>query len=197
MRLVPPIAAAALSLWAVPVLAAKGDPGAGQQKAQVCLACHGQEGISEMPGIPSLAGQRDQFLQWQLVFFRSGRRENPLMSPLASGLSDEDIRDLGAYFSSLQPPGAQTTPDDDRALGDQGRTIAETHHCAACHLDSFEGNQAAARLTHQRGDYLVKALADYRSAARPSTGVAAMNEAASGLSDADIAALAHYLATLP
>ena len=69
--------------------------------------------------------------------------------------------------------------------------------CAACHTDNFAGKQAAARLTRQREDYLVKALADYRSGARPSTGVAAMNEAAAGLSDPEIAALAHYLVTLP
>ena len=60
--------------------AAPGDPEAGRQKAELCAACHGEKGISAMPGVPSLAGQTDQFIQWQLVFFRSGRRENPLMA---------------------------------------------------------------------------------------------------------------------
>jgi cytochrome c553 len=198
MRPVFPIAAAMLSLWVLPALAAKGDPAAGQAKAEACQGCHGEKGISEMAGIPSLAGQQDQFLEWQLVFFRSGRRKNDLMSPMAADLSDVDIRNLGAYFSSLPSP-ATLPPvhDDNTALHAQGAAVAEAHHCATCHTDNFTGKAAAASLAHQREDYLVKALSDYRSEARPSTGVAAMTEAAAGLSDPDIAALAHYLATVP
>ncbi len=186
-----------LCLWALPALAAKGDPVAGQAKAEACLSCHGEKGISEMPGIPSLAGQQDQFLEWQLVFFRSGRRKNELMSPMAANLSDVDVRDLGAFFASLPSPATMPpVHDDNPALHDQGAAVAVAHHCAACHTDNFTGKAAAASLAHQREDYLVKALSDYRSEARPSTGVAAMTEAAAGLSDTDIAALAHYLATV-
>lgn len=174
--------------------ARKGDVAAGKETAQVCLACHGETGVSETEGIPSLAGQTDNFLQWQLVFFRSGQRKNELMSPQAANLSDEDIRNLGAYFNSLTPP-PKVTDDSNPELSKAGQAVAEQHHCSSCHLDSFEGKQAAARLVNQREDYLAKALSDYRSAARPSTGVAAMTEAASGLSDDDIKALAHFLAT--
>jgi cytochrome c553 len=184
---------AALCLHALPVAAAS-DPAAGQQKAVVCQACHGAAGVSQLSGIPSLAGQQDKFLQWQLVFFRSGRRDNAIMTPLAGTLSDEDVRNLGAYYASLPPPQAVTTAQTQDGVG---AALAEQHHCAACHGDHFLGKQAAARIANQREDYLVHALADYRSGARPSTGVAAMTEAASGLSDDDIAALAHYLATLP
>ena len=149
-----------------------------------------------MVGVPSLAGQTDQFIQWQLVFFRSGRRTNPLMSPMAANLTDEDVRNLGAYFASLprnaEPAGAKV----DAELKAKGQAIAGQYHCANCHMDDFRGKQAAASIANQREDYLAKALADYRSAARPSVGVAAMTEAASGLSDDDIAALAHYLAAL-
>ncbi len=198
MRPVLPIAAAMLSFWVLPAFAAaKGDPVAGQAKAEVCLSCHGEKGISETAGIPSLAGQQDQFLQWQLVFFRSGRRKNELMSPMAADLTDADIRNLGAFFASL--PGPATLPavhDDNVALHDQGKKAAADHHCAACHTDNFTGKAAAASLAHQREDYLVKALTDYRSEARPSTGVAAMTDAAASLSDPDITALAHYLATV-
>jgi cytochrome c553 len=198
MRPVLPIAAAMLSFWVLPALAAKGDPVAGQAKAEVCLSCHGEKGISEMAGIPSLAGQQDQFLEWQLVFFRSGRRKNDLMSPMAADLTDADIRNLGVYFASLPSPAAQPpVHDDNPALHEQGAKVAEAHHCATCHTDGFTGKAAAASLAHQREDYLVKALTDYRADVRPSTGVAAMTEAAAGLSDTDIAALAHFLATVP
>lgn len=149
-----------------------------------------------MPSVPSIAGQQDGFLQWQLVFFRTGRRPSDIMGPMAANLSDQDIRDLGAYFASLPPPSRAVAADADPESAEKGRALASQFHCAACHTDDFTGKQAAARLAGQKEAYLVKALTDYRSGARPSTGVAAMTEAASGLSDDDIAALAHYLATL-
>ena len=177
-------------------LAASGDPDAGRQKAELCAACHGEKGISAMPGVPSLAGQTDQFIQWQLVFFRSGRRENPLMGPVTAELTDEDVRNLGAYFASLPRNAEPAETEVNAALKARGQEIAQQHHCSVCHMEDFRGKQAAASIANQREDYIAKALADYRSAARPSVGVAAMTEAASGLSDDEIAALAHYLATL-
>ncbi len=184
------------SLLTIHAWAAPGDVAAGGEKAKLCLACHGAAGVSSAVGVPSLAGQRDQFTQWQLVFFRSGRRANPIMGPLSQTLSDVDIRDLGAYFASLQrPTGTAVTVEGD-AKREQGAQLAEAHHCSSCHLDDYAGKQAAPAIAHQREEYLAKALADYRSAARPSVGVAAMTEAASGLTDEEIAALAHFLATL-
>lgn len=174
-----------------------GDVEVGRALAAGCAGCHGAQGVSNIAGVPSLAGQTDLFLQWQLVFFRSGRRANPIMGPLASGLSDEDIKNIGAYFASLPKFGrAEPAGTPDPALHAQGREVAARNGCATCHMDDFNGKKAAAAIAYQREDYLVQALTDYRAAARPSTGVAAMNEAASGLSDADIKALAHYLSLL-
>ena len=108
------------------------------------------------------------------------------------------FRNLGAYFSSLP---YNATPSADAAqnpeLTAKGKSVATRNHCATCHMENYRGSGAAAAIADQREDYLAKALKDYRSAARPSTGVAAMNEAASALSDDDIVAVAHYLATLP
>jgi cytochrome c553 len=175
---------------------AAADLAAGQEKAKVCAACHGETGVSSMPGIPSLAGQQDQFIQWQLVFFRSGRRPNPAMAPLVADLSDEDIRNLGAYFHSLPYNTKMADGGANADLTAKGQTVALQHRCASCHKDDFRGERAAAAIADQREDYLVKALTDYRSAARPSVGVAAMTEAAAALSDDEITAVAHYLATL-
>jgi len=176
---------------------ADGDAAAGRQKAQICAACHGPEGISSLPGTPSLAGQLDQFIQWQLVFFRSGRRPNPAMAPIVANLTDEDIRDLGAYFAGLPYFGKPPAAPANAALAAKGEAIAAQRHCANCHLDSYRGTAAAAAIADQREDYLVKALQDYRAGTRPSTGVAAMNEAAAALGDDDIVAVSQYLATLP
>src|SRR6266699_451232 len=73
------------------------DADAGKNKAEACAACHGENGISQTENTPSLASQPDQFLQWQLVFFRSGARKNEVMEPIAEHLSNEDLRDLAAY----------------------------------------------------------------------------------------------------
>ena len=182
--------AAALCLAAAPARAA--DIEAGRGLAEACQSCHGENGVSEMPNIPSLAGQQDRFLQWQLVFFRSGRRANEIMGPIAKGLSDEDVRNVGAYFASL-PKGGVRTGDADPVLRERGKQVAEQHRCAACHGDDFAGKQAAPAIVHQPREYLAKALGDYRGSARPSVGVAAMTEAASSLDDADIEALSHFL----
>lgn len=187
--------AAMVSLPIWPCLAAA-DIAAGQEKAKICAGCHGENGVSSTAGIPSLAGQQDQFIQWQLVFFRSGRRPNPQMAPLVADMSDEDVRNLGAYFHSLP----YSTKVADGAINPEqaakGKTVVAQHRCASCHKDDFRGDRAAPAVADQREDYLIKALADYRSAARPSTGVAAMTEAAAGLSDEQIASVSNYLATL-
>lgn len=180
----------AAQAWVTEAQAA--DPAAVEVLAEPCRACHGARGISENPAIPSLAGQQDKFLQWQLVFFRSGRRANEIMGPIAAELSDEDVRSLGAYFAAM-PAGPPPSTDVDPALRAAGQAAAEQFGCASCHLDSYTGKQAAPSIARQHKDYLAKALTDYRSGARPSTGVAIMTQAAARLSDADIVALAQFL----
>ena len=174
---------------------AAGDATAGRKKAEICAPCHGEQGLAEMPNVPALAGQRDNYLQWQLVYFRSGRRKNDQMSPIAQDLADQDIRNLGAYFASLPRPPAPTKELADTSLIEAGKKAVADHHCAVCHTDTFEGAAAAPAITHQRHDYLIKALTDYRENARPSTGVGAMNDAAASLTDDDIKAIAAYLET--
>jgi cytochrome c553 len=166
-----------------------------KEKAAVCTPCHGEAGISQTENTPSLAGQPDLFLQWQLVFFRSGSRKNEIMQPLAEQINNEDVRNLGAYFASLTPPKA-SAPDDDPDLSKKGAQAAEGRRCASCHTDTFAGTKAVSRLAGQREDYLIKALHDYKSNARVGGGVAAMADVAYALSDEEIEALAHYLAHL-
>ena len=74
-----------------------------KEKIETCKACHGDIGISQMDNVPSLAGQLDQYIQWQLVYFRSGARKNEQMQPIVEDLTNEDVRNLGAYFASLAP----------------------------------------------------------------------------------------------
>jgi cytochrome c553 len=167
---------------------------AGKEKAELCAGCHGDNGISQTENIPSLAGQQDQFIQWQLVFFRSGARKNEQMQPIVEQITNEDIRNLGAYFASLTPP--KPGSDDNPDLSKKGAQAAVGRRCATCHTDSFAGTKAVARLAGQREEYLVKALHDYKSGVRSGGAGAAMSDVAYPLSDEEITALAHYLAHL-
>ena len=176
-----------------PVRAA--DIAAGKAKAELCVGCHGENGISQMENIPSLAAQPDLFIQWQLVFFRAGTRKNEQMQPIVEQLNNEDIRNLGAYFASLEPP-KTPKPDDNPELSKKGAQAAVGRRCAACHTDSYAGTKGVARLAGQREEYLVKALSEYKSGARAGGAMAAMADIAYSLSEEEIEALAHYLAHL-
>ena len=175
-------------------LAHAADIAAGKAKAEMCVACHGENGISQMENTPSLAGQPDQFIQWQLVFFRGGARKSDVMTPMAEQLTNDDVRNLGAYFASLTPPkgAAEDNPD----LSKKGEMAAKGRRCASCHTDSYAGTKAVARIAGQREDYLLKALRDYKSGVRSGGGGAAMVDVAYPLSEEEITALAHYLSRL-
>ncbi|HEY4987079.1 MAG TPA: c-type cytochrome [Bradyrhizobium sp.] len=170
------------------------DIAAGKAKAELCAGCHGENGISTTENIPSLAGQQDQFIQWQLVFFRAGTRKNEQMQPIIEQIDNGDIRNLGAYFASLTP--AKPLPDKDPDLSRKGAQAAAGRRCANCHTESYAGTKGVARLAGQREEYLSKALHDYNSGVRSGGSMAAMADVAYPLSDEEITALSHYLAHL-
>jgi len=82
--------------------AAAGDAGLGKKKAMMCQMCHGIDGISKMPTAPNLAGDSALYLEAQLKAFRSGKREGETMSLMAKQLSDADIANLAAWYSSIK-----------------------------------------------------------------------------------------------
>jgi cytochrome c553 len=191
---------------AVPAAAfsAEGNPEAGKTKAEEagCIACHGADGIATESGlaadknVPNLAAEPDLYTQFQLVFFRKGVRKNEVMGPMAESLSNEDIRNLGAFFASLPPPNTPLPPDpapDDTKIGEKA---AQAMHCTNCHGDHFEGVDNMGRLAGQREDYLYEALRDFKSGARVATGAASMAEVVYPLGDLEMKALAHYLSRL-
>jgi cytochrome c553 len=176
-------------------VASAADPAAGKAKFEPCAACHGE---SPPQGVvaPRLEGQPDNFLQWQLVYFRSGARNDPVMEPMASGLSDADIRNLGAYLASLPAPKPPLGKDEHPDLTEAGEQLAKANRCASCHQEGFVGRDAVPRVAGQREDYLVKALRDFKAGKRRGGGVAAMADAVYPLNDKGLQALAHYQARL-
>ena len=99
------LAAGLLGACLLPSHAWAGDVAAGKAKSMTCSACHGSNGISQIPMYPNLAGQKEQYLVIQLKGFRDGLRKNMVMAPMAAGLSDTDIDNLAAYYASLNPAG--------------------------------------------------------------------------------------------
>lgn len=88
--------------WVSPVPDIEGDPVAGRTKSESCAACHGDEGFSSHNYFPVLAGQTEEYLLFQLHYYRSGKRFHPLMTPLTKDLTDEDIADLSAFYASIR-----------------------------------------------------------------------------------------------
>jgi cytochrome c553 len=117
------------------------------------------------------------------------------MRPIVEDLSNEDIRNLGAYYASL-PPMKGKAPDPNPEMSAAGAQAAVGRRCAACHTDSFAGTKATARIAGQREEYLIKALNEFKSGVRSGGGMAAMADVAYPLSEEEISALAHYLAHL-
>jgi cytochrome c553 len=97
------LAACALALAASPLaFAASGDASVGKKKSTPCQACHGPEGISPSPDFPNLAGQYADYIETALKHYKAGKRKNPIMAEQVKNLSEKDIRDLAAYYSSLR-----------------------------------------------------------------------------------------------
>ena len=186
--------ATGLLLSAMTVQAAE-PPAAVKDIVETCASCHGQNGVSAIVNTPSLAGQPDIFLQYQLVFIRDGVRPVEVMQQIAKTLTDDNIRDLGAYYASLPPP--PPLADAPAVDVDKVKAMITQRHCDSCHKEDFSGQGETARLAGQRPDYLVKALHDFRAGVRRGRGMGAMMEVSVTLQDQDIEMIAAYLASKP
>ena len=163
-----------------------------REKAAPCTACHGEAGRSVLADIPSLAGQPKQFITTQLVMFREGNRQNPVMNALAAPLSNADINDLGSYFAAQSPRAAGQAASADATAG---RGLVEKFACVTCHGAELHGQQHIPRLAGQRADYLRTQLLGFKAQTRFDMD-GNMTSAAQPLTAADIEVLASYLSTL-
>jgi cytochrome c553 len=165
----PPAAAAQSPTETFPFTHGKVADGA--TKAAVCSACHGVAGNSTNPLWPRLAGQSAVYIAEQLRMFKSGARANPVMMPMVSALSDQDIADLAVYFEAQTPLGLEADPSywqSGQALYLRGDRARDVPACVACHGPVGRGNLAAGypALRAQQSEYVVKQLKDYASDAR-------------------------------
>jgi cytochrome c553 len=176
--------------WALGLTALFISTGLAQERVQLCAACHGADGNSTTVGVPSIAGQPKLFIENQLVLFREGMRESDQMFAAMKGLKDPEIIKLAEHFSKLPakaPPGIYR-----KDLFLMGQQLAMRNRCGICHLADFSGQQQVPRLAGQREEYLLAEMKAYRDNKRRG-GDTIMAASLYGITDDEIAALAHFL----
>ena len=187
-------------LVSLPVLAL-GDATAGQSKATICAACHSVDGNSVVPNWPKLAGQHSAYLQRQIGLIKDGNRPVPEMAGIVTSLSDQDMADLAAYFSS-QTASAGLTDDSLRAAGELlyrgGNADTDIPACMSCHGPAGEGNPLSGypNLAGQHTVYSEKMLTGFRAGTSWGEDDASsqiMTDVAKRLTDEEIKAVASYI----
>ncbi|MEC9481880.1 MAG: c-type cytochrome [Halomonas sp.] len=176
----------------------EGNPSAGREKAQVCAACHGQQGISSAPTFPNLAGQQASYLIKQITDIRDGERVVPQMAGIVADLSDQAIADLAAYYASLPPNLGQADPDLAQRgiiLYKSGSLAKGIPACMACHMPTGKGIGTARypALSGQHPEYTVTTLKAFARGERSNDPNAIMRDIAAKMSEDDMEAVANYV----
>jgi cytochrome c553 len=179
-------------------LALDGNAQAGGQKAAVCGACHGVDGNSVNPEWPRLAGQQASYIREQLAAFKAGKRVNPVMSPNAMPLSEQDMADLAAYFSSQQLKGDEADPSLYKAgelLYRGGDASHEIPACMSCHGPEGKGNGPARypSLRAQHSVYVYSQLKAFASGDRKPLSNDIMQAVAAKMTDEQMRSVASYV----
>lgn len=174
--------------WAAP------DAAAGQDKAKVCSACHGESGVSSKPDVPHLAAQPALSIFYQLLQFRDQRRKGGGMETVAATLTEQDMRDIAAHYAAQRPPPPHAGGDATKIA--QGQQIAQQQYCSSCHGAQLQGQKHVPRLSGQSSEYFVTQLRNLRSGARADMD-GTMASAARSLTDEEIEAMAVYARSLP
>lgn len=174
----------------------RADAAAGEAKAAVCAACHGERGNSRNPEWPKLAGQHPNYLAQQLRDFKSGTRKNEVMSPMAAPLSEADIADIAEFYSVQKREMGMADPglvEAGERLYRGGNASTGVPACMACHGPAGAGNPAAGfpALSSQHAAYTRNQLRAYRSSKRK-TGQT-MQAIAAKMSESEIEAVASYI----
>ncbi|WP_086057482.1 c-type cytochrome [Bordetella genomosp. 9] len=203
-------------------LATGGNPTKG---VTACVTCHGAQGEGNAAGgFPRLAGQSASYMAEQLAGYADGRRQNPIMAPIAKGLSENERQAVSAYYASLQAPATPSTQASPSGPSAQGPSAAgpggqplsadarrraemllrwgdeklQVQGCVNCHGPGGAGEPPAyPYLSGQHAGYLAATLREFKTDARKTDESGLMPTIAKKLSDSDIDALSAYLAQLP
>jgi cytochrome c553 len=180
---------------------AQGDAAAGQAKSALCSTCHGSDGNSELAVNPKLAGQSASYLVKQMTDYKSGARSNPTMSAMVLSLSDEDMQDIAAWYSSQQVT-LQGADPEALQLGESlyraGNKELSVAACSACHSPTGQGNAPAGfpSLSGQHAEYTLQQLKNFRAGERQNDLSSMMRSVVERLTDKELEALASYVSGL-
>ncbi len=204
--LVSLLMSATLSLVSGSVLAAgpaaavaKPDLAKGEAAYAMCIACHAADGNSTTPVNPKLAQQHPEYLIKQLQEFKSGKRANAVMSGMAAGLSDADMRNISFWLASKQAKPGFAKDKDTVALGERiyrgGIPDRQIAACASCHSPNGAGMPSQyPRLSGQHADYTASQLVQFRDGVRKNN--LQMTQVAAKMNDREIKAVSDYIAGL-
>ena len=172
---------------------------AGKAKSAVCAACHGVDGNSSNPIWPSLAGQHASYTYKQLMDFKEGRRVNASMTGMVALLTEEDMKNLAAFYESQTPKGAAFDAEviaEGESIYRGGITETRVAACMGCHSPSGKGNGPAAwpSLAGQHPQYIVTQLQHFKQGLRENDPGKMMRNVVVRMSDAEMEAVANYVA---
>ena len=179
-----------------PILMARAqtaDDKAAEEKAALCSACHGAAGVPTDKTIPIIWGQMQGYIYLELRDFKSGARQNDVMSAVAGQLSRDDMMALAAYFAGKRWPSVRQEAASD-ADAKTAKADIGSIGCPACHSDQFQGDGTVPRAAGQNAAYLAKTMQDFRTGARANN--PGMTSLMKATPEQDFPALVRYLAGL-
>ena len=164
-----------------------------EEKAVICVACHGLKGVPEDKSTPIIWGQNAGYLYLQFRDFQKGARTAEPMASVAKNVVKQDALALAEYFSAKPWPNIGA-PAASKADADIAQTAIKSVVCTSCHLEQFQGDSSVPRLAGQQRDYLLKTMMDFRDRTRANN--PGMSDLMNTVTPEQIAAIASYLAGL-
>ena len=162
-----------------------------EDKAALCNACHGVNGLPLEPSMPIIWGQNEGYLYLELRDFQKGARKDDRMTPIAQSLSKEDALALAEYFEAKPWPNTGA-PAASKADTEVAIAVNKSIVCTSCHLEQYQGDSSVPRLADQEHDYLLKTMMDFRDHARGNN--PGMSDLMNSCTPQQLAAMASYLA---
>jgi cytochrome c553 len=164
-----------------------------EEKAALCSACHGENGLPAEPVVPIISGQHSGYLYLQLRDFQKGARKDDRMTPIVADLTKADLSALAEYFSGKPWPKTSAAAAS-KADKDAATVAINSVVCTSCHLDQFQGDSSVPRLAGQQAEYLAKTMSEFRSGARANN--PGMSDLMKTCTPDQLASIAKYLAGL-
>lgn len=170
-----------------------------------CVVCHGAQGAGSTAGAPRLAGQNADYMAHALFMFKAGTRASIVMQAVAQNLSDRQMHDLAAYFSTQHPPPVKSEPAPSGQLVAAGKHLAESGAggavaaCFSCHAAGGQGNGARfPRIAGQPRKFVVDRLHEFQERAKGATPKpGSMTAVSAALTERQIIQVASYLSVMP